>query len=172
MNQSVFKMFPKDAEHIALSDGRLVENSRCGVLHPLAKAQELRVPLGWKRAFDTSEVIHGSAADLTFDCLVTIKHRESKCHPVVVVTQRPTPRQRHRKFSPTPPANCGIPQVLSRGAGETASISDIFAEFRRLLSDYRTMNDIRRIDLIDGAVGVRGKKSVPDGAATNVACLA
>jgi hypothetical protein len=43
-------MFPADAEHVALSDRRLVENSRCCVLDLSAKAQELCVPLGSKHA--------------------------------------------------------------------------------------------------------------------------
>jgi hypothetical protein len=85
MNQSFFQMFPEDAEHAALSDGRLVENSRCCVLDLFAKAQELCAPLGSKHPFDIGDVVHRGAADLKFDCLVAesrrllVENREYDC---------------------------------------------------------------------------------------------
>jgi hypothetical protein len=59
-------MFPKDADHGALKDRLLVENGGCNVLDSLSKAQELRLPVGGEGAFATNQVVHSSAADLTF----------------------------------------------------------------------------------------------------------
>src|SRR4030088_2323195 len=96
-NRSFSNMFPKDADHGALKDRLLFENGGCNVLDSLSKAQELRLPFGGECAFATSQVVHSSAADPTFDRLAAVQHREFEGHPLVVVTQRPSRRQRHRK---------------------------------------------------------------------------
>src|ERR1700737_720515 len=92
-NRSFSNMLRKDAKHGAPKDRPLVENSGCNVLYSLSKVQELGLPVSWERALATSEVVHSSAADLTFDRLAAIQHREFEGHPLVVVTQRLSPRQ-------------------------------------------------------------------------------
>jgi hypothetical protein len=80
------------------------------VLDALAKAQELRLPVSRQSTFATSNVVHSRSADLTFDRLVAIQHGEFEHHPLVVVTQRLSPRQRHRSFPKFLPVKCYFPE--------------------------------------------------------------
>jgi hypothetical protein len=115
-NRSFSNMFPKDADRGALKDRLLVENGGCDALDSLSKTQELRLPVGGECAFATSQVIHGSATDLTFDRLAAVQHSEFKGHPLVVVTRRPS--------TLTPPIKCGVPRVLSRGWADAYLVAD------------------------------------------------
>ncbi len=57
-SRSFPNVFRKEAEHSALKDRLLIENSRCNVLDALAKAQELRLPVSRQSTFATSNVVH------------------------------------------------------------------------------------------------------------------
>jgi hypothetical protein len=83
---SFSNMFRKDAKLAALNHRSLVENIGCNVLDLPAKAQKLILPLERQCAFATGKVVHSSAADLAFDRVVAIQHREFEHHSLLVVT--------------------------------------------------------------------------------------
>src|SRR5260370_14198468 len=132
-------MFRKDAEHRAFKAPLLVEKSICNVFDAVAKAQELRLPVSRHCAFATSNFVHSRTADLTFDRLVVIQHGEFEHHPIIVVTQGLSPRQRHRSS----PKILVRPCIMDDGVAQTIKLKHASAAALMNLSTMRRLRSRR-----------------------------
>jgi hypothetical protein len=107
---SFSNMLEKNAEHLAFN-----EDGGCYTLDFLAKAQKLILSVSRMRAFGAIKGVHSSAADLTFYRLVTSQHCESEGYPLAIVSQQPSPRQRHPKPPPAPACKMRASAGVCRG---------------------------------------------------------